>query len=436
MGWREKYASKLVSMDEAVRKIKSGDTLAAGIATGVPYKLLDALADHSLGHLEDVEFYYGAGFKPYKMGMPPFNGHLNVKSFFFGPIERAFVAHGSHFPYQPIHLSQTTRDRCRTHRGNVLLMAGTEPDENGLISLGPSPMGGDMLNYYDTVIVQVNRKMPYVHGQGAVIPAERVTWLVEAEEDLPVLPSAEPSEAEVKIAGHIVERVPDGATIQLGIGGVASAIGGFLKEKRDLGIHTEMFVNALVDLLKCGAANNSKKTLLPGKTVLGFSLGSQEMYDFMDHNPDIEARPFEFVNDPRVIAQNDNMISINGAMQVDLMGQVCAESIGPRQFSGTGGQADFVRGANWSRGGMSFLALPSTLTTKSGEVKSKISAVLPLGSVVTTPRADVQYIVTEYGVADLRNEPLDVRAKRLIAIAHPDFRDKLTYEAKQAGMLI
>lgn len=329
MDWREKYASKLVSMDEAVRKIKSGDTLAAGIATGVPYKLLDALADYAAGNLEGVEFYFGAGFKPYRMGMPQFNGHLNIKSFFYGPIERAFVAHGSNFPYQPVHLSQTTRDRCRTHRGNVLLMAGTEPDENGLISLGPSPMGGDMLDYYDTVIVQVNRKMPYVHGQGAVIPAERVTWLVEAEEDLPVLPSAEPSEAEVKIAGHIVERVPDGATIQLGIGGVASAIGGFLKEKRDLGIHTEMFVNALVDLLKCGAANNSKKTLLPGKTVLGFSLGSQEMYDFMDHNPDIEARPFEFVNDPRVIAQNDNMISINGAMQVDLMGQVCAESIGP-----------------------------------------------------------------------------------------------------------
>lgn len=436
MDWREKYASKLVSMDEAVRKIKSGDTLAAGIATGVPYKLLDALADYAAGNLEGVEFYFGAGFKPYRMGMPQFNGHLNVKSFFFGPIERAFVAHGSHFPYQPIHLSQTTRDRCRTHRGNVLLMAGTEPDENGLISLGPSPMGGDMLDSYDTVIVQINRRMPFVFGEGTVIPADRVTWLVEAEEDLPVLPSAEPSEAEVKIAGHIVERVPDGATIQLGIGGVASAIGGFLKEKRDLGIHTEMFVNALVDLLKCGAVNNSKKTLLPGKTVLGFSLGSQEMYDFMDHNPDIEARPFEFVNDPRVIAQNDNMISINGAMQVDLMGQVCAESIGPRQFSGTGGQADFVRGANWSRGGMSFLALPSTLTTKSGEVKSKISAVLPLGSVVTTPRADVQYIVTEYGVADLRNEPLDVRAKRLIAIAHPDFRDKLTYEAKQAGMLI
>ena len=278
--------------------------------------------------------------------------------------------------------------------------------------------------------------MPYVYGEGAVIPADKVTWMVEAEEPICELGRAEPSEAEIKIAGNIVDRVPDGACLQLGIGGVASAIGGFLKEKRDLGIHTEMFVNELYDLIACGAVNNSRKTLMPGKTVLGFSLGSREMYDFMDHNHDIEARPFAWVNDPRVIAQNDNMVSINGAMQVDLMGQVCAESIGPRQFSGTGGQADFVRGANWSKGGMSFLCLPSTLTTKSGEVKSKISCALPLGSVVTTPRADVQYIVTEYGVADLRNEPLDVRAKRLIAIAHPDFRDQLTFEAKKAGFIV
>lgn len=436
MDWRTKYAGKLVSMDEAVRKIKSTDTLISGIATGVPYKLLDAIADYSLEHLTNVPLYYGAGFKPYKLGMPQYNGHLNANSFFYGPVERAFVAHGSRFPYQPIHLSFTSYDRRFVHRGTVLLAAGTEPDENGVISLGPSPMGGDLLDCFETIIVQVNKKMPFVYGEGATLPAERVTWMVEAEEDLPILPSAEPSEAEVKIAGHIVDRVPDGACIQLGIGGVASAIGRFLKGKRDLGIHTEMFVNALVELLKCGAANNSRKTVNPGKTVLGFSLGSQEMYDFMDRNPDIDARPFAYVNDPRIIAQNDNMVSINGAMQVDLMGQVCAESIGPKQFSGTGGQADFVRGANWSKGGMSFLALPSTLTAKSGEVKSKISCVLPLGSVVTTPRADVQYIVTEYGVADLRWAPLDERAKRLIAIAHPDFREQLTFDAKKAGLII
>lgn len=436
MDWRQKYASKLISMDEAVRKIHSGDILAGGIATGVPYKFLDALADYSLENLENVSFYFGTGFKPYKMGLPQYNGHLNVTSCFYGPIERMFVAQGSRFPYQPIHLSQTTEDRLHRHRGNVLVLSGTEPDENGMISLGPSPMDVALLDGFETVIVQVNKRVPYVYGVDCMYPADRVTWFVEADESLPVLPAAEPTENEVRMAGYIVERVPDGACIQLGIGGVASAIGGFLKDKRDLGIHTEMFVNAFVDLMKCGAVNNSKKTLCPGKAVLGFSLGAQEMYDFMDHNEDIEARPFAWVNDPRVIAQNDNMISINGAMQVDLMGQVCAESIGPRQFSGTGGQADFVRGANWSRGGMSFLALPSTLTTRSGEVKSKISAVLPLGSVVTTPRADVQYIVTEYGVADLRNEPLDVRAKRLIAIAHPDFRDQLAFEARKAGIII
>ena len=436
MDWRTKYAGKLISMEEAVRKIKNTDILVSGIATGVPYKLLDAIADYSLEHLDNVPLYYGAGFKPYKLGMPQYNGHLNANSFFYGPVERAFVAHGSHFPYQPIHLSFTTRDRCSVHRGTVMLAAGTEPDENGVISLGPSPMGGDMLDCYDTVIIQVNKKMPYVYGEGATIPADRVTWMVEADEDLPVLGYSQPNEAEVKIAEYIVDRVPDGACIQLGIGGVASAIGGFLKEKRDLGIHTEMFVNELYDLIKCGAVTNSRKTLMPGKTVLGFSLGSKEMYDFMDRNRDIEARPFAWVNDARVIAQNDNMVSINGAMQVDLMGQVCAESIGMRQFSGTGGQADFVRGANWSRGGMSFLCLPSTLTTKSGEVKSKISCALPLGSVVTTPRADVQYIVTEYGVADLRWAPLDERAKRLIAIAHPDFREQLTFEAKKAGLII
>ena len=427
MDWREKYASKLVSMDEAVRKIKSGDTLAAGIATGVPYKLLDALADYSLGHLEDVEFYYGAGFKPYKMGMPPFNGHLNVKSFFFGPIERAFVAHGSHFPYQPIHLSQTTRDRCRTHRGNVLLMAGTEPDENGLISLGPSPMGGDMLDYYDTVIVQVNRKMPYVHGQGAVIPAERVTWLVEAEEDLPVLPSAEPSEAEVKIAGHIVERVPDGATIQLGIGSIPDAVGRAFMNKHDLGVHTEMLTSCIADLADAGVVTNRKKTLHKGKIVSAFAYGDEHLYRMMHNNPAVMLMPSSYVNNPNIVAQNDNMYSINTCLSVDLTGQVASETIGPMQFSGSGGQNDTASGAIHSRGGHSIIALHST--TK--DHKSKITANLALGTVVTLSRNNVDYIVTEYGIADLCGRTIRERVDRLIAIAHPDFRGELRREAEQ-----
>lgn len=436
MNWRIKYSDKLLSMEQAVRKIQSGDRLISGIATGVPYRFLDALADYSLNNLEDVSLYFGAGFKPYKIGLPQFNGHINVRSSFFGPIERAFVAAGSDFVYQPIHLSHTTADRVGCHRGNVLIVAGTEPDERGMINLGPSPMDIALLDAYDRVIVQVNSQMPYVYSPDCMYPVDRVSWLVEAEEALPVLNPATPTPEEVSIAGHIVERIPNGACIQLGIGGIASAVGGFLRDKRELGIHTEMFVNAFVELMKCGAVTNSRKSLCPGKSVLGFSLGSNEMYEFMDKNPCIEARPFGWVNDPRVIAMNDNMISINGAMQVDLTGQVCSESIGQRQFSGTGGQLDFVRGANWSRGGMSFIALPSTMTTKSGELRSKITCALPLGSTVTTPRADVQYIVTEYGVADLKNEPLDERARRLIAVAHPDFREQLYYEAKRAGLLI
>lgn len=436
MDWRTTYKQKLLTMEQAVALIQSGDTVTAGISTNLPYKFMDALAGYALGHLENVKFYMGAGFKPYKLGMPQLNGKIDVISSFYGPIERAFVGAGSHFPYQPIHLSDTLEDRREKHRAKFLVLAGTAPDENGMVSIGPSPMDIKLLDCCDAVILQVNENMPFVYGEDCIYPMDRIDYLVEGTESLPVLPPAPPSPEETAIAGYIVDLIPDGACIQLGIGGVASAIGRFLKAKKDLGIHTEMFVEPMVELMKCGAVNNSKKNFCPGKSVLGFALGTPEMYQFMDRNPAIEGRPFAWVNDPRVIAQNDNMMSINGAMQIDLTGQVCAESVGPMQYSGTGGQADFVRGAKWSKGGKSFLALPSTRTTKDGELKSKISLTLPAGSVITTPRSDVQYVVTEYGIADLRYEPVDVRARRLIAIAHPDFREELTFQAKQAGLII
>ena len=207
--------------------------------------------------------------------------------------------------------------------------------------------------------------------------------------------------------------------------------------RKDLGIHTEMFVETMVELMKCGAVNNSKKNICRGFTTYGFANGSRKMYEFMDHNEHIEARPFRWVNDPRIIAQNDNMVSVNGALQIDLTGQVCAESIGQKQYTGTGGQVDFVRGARWSKGGMSFIAMPSSrIDSKTGKRVSKISLTLPLGSAVTTLRSDIQYFVTEYGIADLEDEPLDVRAKRLIEVAHPDFRDELRFEAKKPGLII
>lgn len=436
MDWKTKYKDRLLSMEQAVALVQSGDTITAGISTNLPYRFMDALADYSLENLENVKFYMGAGFKPYKLGMPQYNGHIDVVSSFFGPVERAFVGAGSHFPYQPVHLSDTLIDRQDKHRAKFLVLAGTAPDENGMVSIGPSPMDINLVDACDVVILQVNENMPFVYGVDCIYPMDRIDYLVEGTENLPLLFPAAPTAEETAIAGYIVEHIPDGACIQLGIGGVASAIGGFLKTKKDLGIHTEMFVEPMVELMKCGAVNNSRKNFCPGKAVLGFALGTPEMYEFLDHNPAIEGRPFAWVNDPRIIAQNDNMMSINGAMQIDLIGQVCAESVGLTQFSGTGGQADFVRGAKWSKGGKSFLALPSTRMTKSGELKSKISLSLPLGSVVTTPRADIHYVVTEYGIADLRYEPVDVRAKRLIGIAHPDFRDELTFQAKQAGLII
>jgi 4-hydroxybutyrate CoA-transferase len=213
-------------------------------------------------------------------------------------------------------------------------------------------------------------------------------------------------------------------------------VGVFLKEKKDLGIHTEMFVESMVDLIECGAVTNAKKTIDAGKTIFGFGRGSQRMYDFMNNNADMETRSFNYVNNPTVIGQIDNFISINATLAVDLMGQCFSESIGFRQFSGTGGQVDFSRGAWNSKNGKVFICTPSSLTKKDGTRMSKIVLLPAPGSIVTTTRTDVMYVVTEYGVADLRNETVANRAKRLIAIAHPEFREELTAQAKEHGLII
>ena len=233
--------------------------------------------------------------------------------------------------------------------------------------------------------------------------------------------------------GLIAERIPDGACLQLGIGAIPDATGMALKAKHDLGIHTEMFTDSMVELIECGAVNNSKKQIHRGKTVTTFAFGSQRIYDYIDDNPAVEILPVEYVNDPDVICQNDNMISINAAVEVDLFGQVCAESVGTKHMSGSGGQIDYVRGACQSRGGKSFIAFTST--AKGGTI-SKIKSILTPGAVVTTSKNDVDYIVTEYGGAHLRGRSVGERARQLIAIAHPDFRDELTFEAKKRGIMI
>ena len=436
MDWQKRYQDRLMSPEAACALIRSGDVLASNFGGSIPYALLDVLADYSLEHLENVTLYLAGFYKQTKIAEAKYNRHITVKSCFLGPWERRAVAEGSDLSYQAMHLANINHDRTGKHRARVLLAAGSEPDEYGMISLGVAPFDPKLLDSSETVIVQVNRNMPFVYGADCQIPAERVTALVPLDEALPEMVMAPPNDAQRRIAGHIVERIPDGACVQFGIGGVSAAMGEALREKRDLGCHSEMLTEPIMALMKAGVINNSRKSFCPGRTVFTNALGTAALYRFMDRNPALEAHPTAWLNDPRNIAKNDDMISVNGALCVDLTGQVCAESIGFRQFSGTGGQLDYVRGARWSKGGKSFLTLPSVHTDKAGVQHSNISLTLPMGSIVTTPRADVHYIVTEYGAADLQDEPVDVRAKRLIEIAHPDYRDELTFQAKKAGYIV
>lgn len=237
-----------------------------------------------------------------------------------------------------------------------------------------------------------------------------------------------------RISRFIVEQVPDGATIQLGLGGVSGAVGFGLEHKNDLGIHSEMMTNSMMHLMKLGVVNNRRKSYIPGKAVVGFALGSQALYEFTDHNPDLFFAPYSFVNDPFVIAKNNHMISVNTAMSIDLFGQVAADSMAGRQQSAVGGQVDYVRGAQLSKGGKSFIALPSTLETSRGR-SSRIVASFPAGTAVTTSRHDVQYVVTEYGCVNLKPLSMEARTRALIGLAHPDFRDELEAQANQLGLL-
>jgi len=306
-------------------------------------------------------------------------------------------------------------------------------DRHGYFSLALNGSYIDaMLDKTKRIFLEVNDRQP--RGLcGSLIHISQVDAIVEYNHDLPVLPPVQLDEVSKTIGGLSAERIPDGACLQLGIGAIPDATGMALKAKHDLGIHTEMFTDSMVELIECGAVNNSKKQIHRGKTVTTFAFGSQRIYDYIDDNPAVEILPVEYVNDPDVICQNDNMISINAAVEVDLFGQVCAESVGTKHMSGSGGQIDYVRGACQSRGGKSFIAFTST--AKGGTI-SKIKPILTPGAVVTTSKNDVDYIVTEYGVAHLRGRSLGERARQLIAIAHPDFRDELTFEAKKRGIMI
>jgi len=435
MDFKSEYQKKRMTPQQAAQLIRSGDVIMSTM-NGAPYTILNAIGER-WRELENVKFYSELLYMPVQFLQPEARGHVDVISCFRGATERNAEKNGVFIDNLPYHIHQHDQMITESIKPNVALIHVTSFDEEGYCTLGPNPVGGtSVVGCAGRVIAQVNDRNPRFAAPESRVHISQIDAIVEVSEPMPQIIPAEPTQVDRKIASYIVERIENESTIQLGIGGIANAVGYYLENHRDLGIHTEMYTESMVSLMKKGVVNNSKKTLYKGRSVIGFAQGTQDMYDFMQDNPALLCKPIEWVADPYVIAQNRKMVSLNGIMGIDIMGQVSSESIGFRQFSGTGGQLDFARGAQLSEGGKSFLATPSTVVKTNGELLSKICVSHQPGTVITTPRTDVQYVCTEYGIVNLRYKSVSERAKLIISIAHPQFRDELMFAAKKNGIVI
>lgn len=432
--WERHYEQKVMSAEDAVRAFApSGSKVFIG-GLDVARHTLEALLQRVLaGEVEGIELHgnmTNSDLGLDRLAVP--EGRFRYRSFFNGANERTGMRAGS-ATYVPLHLSNTERYLASV-RPDVAIVPMTPPDEHGRCNIGPLGFTPAGLRHARAIVAQINPCLPAVNGTAHDYHVSQLAAVVEHAEPLaPVAPAACAPE-ELKIAEHIVDRVRDGACIQLGIGGLANAVGQGLRSKRHLGVHSEMFPDVMAELQREGVIDNSRKTHLPGVSVAGFAVGTPQLHAFIERNPAVLFTPYERVNDFDMIRANDDMVSVNSAIAVDLTGQVCAESFGSRQYSGTGGQVDYVRGAAASKGGMSFVALTSRARTSAGPA-SKIVPTLAPGSVVTTLRTDVHLVCTEYGCVDLRFCDIPTRAKRLISIAHPDVRDELAREARALGLL-
>jgi 4-hydroxybutyrate CoA-transferase len=415
-----KHKDKFVSAAEALRAVKSGDRVVVGHATGEPQALVEALVARA-SELSNVEIVHMVAMGPARYAQPGMEKSFRHNGFFLGGSTRKAVEEGR-ADFTPCFFSEVPRlFRSGILPVDVALIQVTPPDADGYCSYGVSAdYTQPAAESARIVIAQMNRSMPRTGGSKIALDA--ITYVVERDEPVLELKPPQIGDIERRIGENVAGLIPDGATLQLGIGAIPDAVLLFLNDKKDLGIHSEMFSDGVVHLARQGVITNARKTINPGKFVCTFLMGSRVLYDFVDKNPAVELAPVDYVNDPFVIAQHDDMISINSALQVDLMGQVNAEMIGARQFSGVGGQVDFVRGAGRSKGGKSIIAMPSTAA---GGKLSRICLEIDRGAGVTTSRTDVHYVVTEFGVADLRGKSLRRRAEALIAIAHPNFRDML-----------
>lgn len=425
---RKLYESKLTTPEEAVKSIKSGDTVVFHAGVCEPEVLIEAMVQRA-DELRDVQVIHMTSLGRAAYTLPEMKKSFRHIGLFISASTRKAVNEGR-ADFVPCSYSQVPKlFRERIIPVNVFLMELTPPDEEGFCSYGLTvdyaPAAVEMA---DIVIAQINNQMPRTSGNK--IHLNELTYIVEKNESIHELVPGKMSAVEKEIARNVSSLISDGDTLQLGIGAVPDMVLSFLSDKKDLGIHSEMFSDGVFELFKAGAITNKKKTLHKDKFVATFLMGTKKLYDFVDNNPDVLILPVDYTNDPYVIGQNDNMVSINSALQVDLTGQVNAETIGVRHFTGIGGQLDFIRGASRSKGGKSIIALPSTAAH--GTV-SRIVNDLGAGGAVTTPRGDVHYIVTEYGIANLRGKTLIQRIHELVSIAHPDFRDTLLKEAEEIG---
>jgi acyl-CoA hydrolase len=432
MSWFESFKGKLTTAEQAVRVVKSGDRVYYGGNAATPFPLIEALTARK-DELKDVQLNHVLLLGKDPFGDPSFKGHFRHNSLFVGPADRSAVNEGR-ADYVPVFLFQIPRlFRDGIIPLDVAIVQVSPPDEHGFCSFGVETLATKgACDCAKIVIAQINEHMPRVLGD-SFIHVSQLTHVVEFSRPLPELPRREITDVERQIARHIAPLIPDGATMQLGIGGIPDAVLNEIEGKKDLGLHTEMVSDGAMDAIEKGIITGRRKTIHRGKAVITFALGSKRLYDFLHNNPLFEAHPCEYVNDPYIVSQNENIIAINSAIEVDLTGQVCSDSIGPKVFSGFGGQVDFIRGAARSKGGRPIIALSAT--AQDGKL-SRIVPFLKQGAGVVTTRADVHFVVTEFGAAHLFGRNLRERAEALISIAHPDFRADLTAAAKERKLLL
>jgi acyl-CoA hydrolase len=427
MNYQEMYKRKVVSVEEALQEIKSGQEITCALIACEPVTMLSQL--HTIkDRVEDVSVVTALLMNEYEFFMAPeMKGHFLLNTWFYTAGSRKAHSHGT-VSYLPLELHRAVASRSFHRQPDVFLGCASPMDQHGYLSLSiDSVCEKDLMEQANKVIIEVNPNFPRSYGDTHIHISE-IDHIIETERPLPVIPEVIINDKERAIGEYVADLIEDESTLQIGYGNIPMAVTACLTAKKDLGVHTELFSEGLLDLYEAGAITNRKKTIWQDKFVADCALGTKRLYDFFDNNMAVEFQRGRIVNDPRVIGRNHKMVAINSALEIDLTGQCCAESIGSRHYSGTGGHKEFAQGIQYSPGGKSIIAFQSTLRD---DTISHIVPQLTPGATVTTSRIDVDYVVTEYGVASLRGRSIRERVKELINIAHPDFRDFLRSEAER-----